>query len=59
MLKNRTALVTGSTSGIGLGIAQAFAAQGANIVLNGFGDEGQIARLTADLAAQQIGRAHV
>lgn len=38
MLKNRTALVTGSTSGIGLGIAKALASQGANIVLNGFGD---------------------
>lgn len=38
MLKGKTALVTGSTSGIGLGIAQQFAAQGANIILNGFGD---------------------
>ena len=38
LLKGRTALVTGSTSGIGLGIAQALAAQGANIILNGFGD---------------------
>ncbi|RRD56781.1 3-hydroxybutyrate dehydrogenase [Comamonadaceae bacterium OH2545_COT-014] len=37
-LKGKTALVTGSTSGIGLGIAQALARQGANIVLNGFGD---------------------
>ena len=38
MLKGKTALVTGSTSGIGLGTALALAHQGANIVLNGFGD---------------------
>ncbi len=38
MLSNKTALITGSTSGIGLGIAKALAQQGANIVLNGFGD---------------------
>lgn len=38
MLNNKTALVTGSTSGIGLGIAKCLARQGANIVLNGFGD---------------------
>ncbi|KAB0580938.1 3-hydroxybutyrate dehydrogenase [Ideonella dechloratans] len=38
MLKGKTALVTGSTSGIGLGIAKALAAQGANVMLNGFGE---------------------
>ncbi len=38
MLQGKTALVTGSTSGIGLGIAKTLSTQGANIVLNGFGD---------------------
>ena len=48
MLANKTALVTGSTSGIGLGIAKALARQGANIVLNGFGDaEGPQAEIAA------------
>lgn len=41
-LKGKTALVTGSTSGIGLSIAKAFASQGMNIVLNGFGDSDAI-----------------
>ena len=39
MLKDKTALVTGSTSGIGLGIAKALAEQGANIMMNGFGEK--------------------
>lgn len=44
-LSGKTALVTGSTSGIGLGIAQALAAQGAHIVFNGFGDAAAIDQL--------------
>ena len=48
MLQGKTALVTGSTSGIGLGLAHALAQQGANIVLNGFGDaEGSKAAIAA------------
>jgi len=48
MLNNKTALVTGSTSGIGLGMAKALAAQGANIVMNGFGDkDGPMAEVAA------------
>ena len=53
MLKGKTAVVTGSTSGIGLGIAKSLAAQGANIVLNGFGDaEGPKAEGAEDGAAE-------
>jgi 3-hydroxybutyrate dehydrogenase len=50
-LQGRTALVTGSTSGIGLGVATALAAQGANVVLNGFGDPAEIERTRAGLGA--------
>ncbi len=52
MLKGKAAIVTGSTSGIGLGIARALAEQGADIALNGFGDKSVIDKLVADLSAQ-------
>jgi 3-hydroxybutyrate dehydrogenase len=52
MLSGKTALVTGSTSGIGLGIARALAQQGANIVFNGFGDAGQIETLHTGVARE-------
>lgn len=51
-LHGKAALVTGSTSGIGLGIARAFAAQGANVMLNGFGDADAIRTLCQDLGRE-------
>jgi 3-hydroxybutyrate dehydrogenase len=50
-LTGKTALVTGSTSGIGLAVARAFAAEGAKVTLNGFGDAQEIERLRAELGA--------
>jgi 3-hydroxybutyrate dehydrogenase len=52
MLKGQSAVVTGSTSGIGLAIANALAHAGANVMLNGFGDSADIERLRGDLAAK-------
>ena len=51
-LSGKVALVTGSTSGIGLGIARALAAAGANVVLNGFGDQTQIDGLVAEFRSR-------
>src|SRR5512133_2560081 len=51
MFKGKTALVTGSTSGIGLAIATAYARNGAHVVLNGFGDPAEVERTRAKLAA--------
>ena len=50
MLTGKTALVTGSTSGIGLAIAKAMAKEGANVVINGFGDAGEIESTRATIA---------
>jgi 3-hydroxybutyrate dehydrogenase len=52
MLEGRSAIVTGSTSGIGLGIARALAADGANVMLNGFGEPAEIERLRQGLARE-------
>src|SRR6218665_1307618 len=53
MLQGKTALVTGSTSGIGLGLAKALARQGANIVPNGFGDIDGARPEPVDLGVQE------
>jgi 3-hydroxybutyrate dehydrogenase len=52
MLKGKGAIVTGSTSGIGLGVAQGLAAAGVNLMLNGFGDAKEIEALRSGLAEQ-------
>ena len=58
MLTNKTAVVTGSTSGIGLAIAQQLAAQGANIILNGFGDASEIEKIRVNLELQNDVKVH-
>lgn len=58
MVHGKTALVTGSTSGIGLGIARCLAAAGANVVLNGFGDQDEIEAIRRDLAEEHGVRVH-
>lgn len=56
-LKGKTALITGSTSGIGLGYARALAAEGANVMINGFGDQAAIDGYVVELAATSGGKA--
>jgi 3-hydroxybutyrate dehydrogenase len=56
-LQGKTALITGSTSGIGLGYARALAAEGANVMINGFGDANAIQGYVAELAAASGGKA--
>jgi 3-hydroxybutyrate dehydrogenase len=51
-LQSRNAVITGSTSGIGLAMARALAKEGVNITLNGLGDAGEIARLTEAMAKE-------
>ncbi len=53
-LKGKTAIITGSTSGIGLGIAKGFANKGINIVLNGLGDKNDIKKLCAEIENMEV-----
>ena len=56
-LEGKTALVTGSTSGIGLAVARALAGEGANIILNGFGDADEIETIRTEIEQASGGRA--
>ena len=53
-LKNKTAIITGSTSGIGLGIAKGLATEGVNIVLNGFGDTESIEEIRSEIESMGV-----
>ncbi|KEO91616.1 3-hydroxybutyrate dehydrogenase [Erythrobacter longus] len=55
MLTGKRALITGSTSGIGLAMARAMQSEGAEVILNGFGDEADIAQLCEELGASHTG----
>jgi 3-hydroxybutyrate dehydrogenase len=52
MLKTKTAVITGSSSGIGLGIARTLAQNGANVMLNGFGDKAEIEKTRAAIESE-------
>lgn len=54
MLKGKTAIITGSTSGIGLGIARGFAKEGINVALNGFGDKNEIEKLRKEIESHGV-----
>ena len=56
MLRSKSAVVTGSTSGIGLGIARALAKEGANVLINGFGEPEEIEKERAGLEASSASR---